>query len=114
VDGLAVGSESLVEAIREEAGFEAGGADEGHLAEGDAFDSPEFLGVGGVVEVDEVVAEVADFVDLFKTGHGEDGGGEAVLSCVLSGLSFAGGGTGASGFLCIDAIGGDLFVGGYG
>jgi len=50
--------------------------------DGDAFDGPEFLGVDGVIEADEVVAKVADFVNLFKTGYGEDGGGEAVLACV--------------------------------
>ena len=110
---MAIGSESLVEASREEAGFEAGGADEGQLAEGDAFDGPKFLRVGGLIEVDEVVAEVADFIDLFQIGHGKDGGGEAVLAGILSGLSFTGGGTGAGRFLSVDAVGGDLFVRGH-
>jgi hypothetical protein len=68
VDGFAVGSESLVEASGEEAGLEAGGADEGHLGEGDPFDGPEFLGVGGVVEVEEVLAEFDDFVEVFQMG----------------------------------------------
>jgi hypothetical protein len=110
---LAVGSERLVEAGGEEAGFEAGSADEGQLAEGDPFDGPEFLGVDGVIEVGKVLAEVADFVNLFQTDDGEDGGSEAVLSRVLSGLSFAGGGTGAGGFLRVEAVGGDLFVGSH-
>jgi len=114
VDGLAVGSEGLVEAIGEEAGFEAGGAEEGQLAEGDAFDGPELLGVGGVVEVDGVLAEADDFVEVFQMGDGIDGAGEAVFAGVLSGLSFAGGGAGAGGFLCVEAVGGDLFVGGHG
>src|ERR1035438_3485848 len=114
VDGLAVGSESLVEASGEEAGFETRGADEGQLAEGDAFDGPELLGVGGVVEVEKVVAEVDDLIGVFEMGDSEDGAGEAMFAGVLSGLGLAGGGTGAGGLLRVDAIGCDLFVGGHG
>ena len=71
VDGLAARAESLVETSGEETGFEAGGTDEGHLVKGDAFDGPEFLGVGGAVEGDEVVAEGDDFVEVFEMGDGE-------------------------------------------
>jgi hypothetical protein len=113
VDGLAIGSESLVEASGEEAGFEAGGADEGHLAESDPFDGPEFLGVGGVVEVEEVLAEFNDFVEVFQMGDGEVGAAEAVLAGILGGLGLAGGGAGAGGFLSVDAVGGGLFVSGH-
>jgi hypothetical protein len=113
VEGMAVGSESLVEASGEEAGFEAGGADEGHLVEGDAFDGPELLGVGGVVEVEEVVAEVDDFVEVFQMGDGEVGAAEAVFAGILSGLGLAGGGAGSGGFLCVAAVGGGLLVSGH-
>ncbi len=113
VDGLAVATERLIEAHREEAGFEAGGADEGQLADGDAFDGPEFVGVDGVMEVDEVLAEIADFVKVFKTDCGEDGGGEFVFAGVLRGLKFAGGGAGAGGFLRVEPVGGDLCVSGH-
>ena len=37
--------------LDEEAGFEAGGAEDGLLGEGDALEGEEFLGVDGVVEV---------------------------------------------------------------
>src|ERR1035441_7983565 len=113
VDGMAVGPERLVEASGEEASFEAGGADEGQLAEGDAFDGPKFLGVGGMVEVEEVVAEVDDFVEVFQMGDGEVGAAEAVFAGILGGLGFTGGGAGGGGLLGVDAVGGDLFVSGH-
>src|ERR1035438_4398137 len=113
VDGFAVGSKSLVEASGEKAGFEAGGADEGHLAQGDPFDGPEFLGVGRVVEVEEVVAEVADFVKVFQMDDGEGGDVGAVLASILGRLGFAGGRTGAGGFPRVAAVGSDLLLGSH-
>ena len=113
VHGFAFGVESLVEARSEEAGFEAGGADEGHLAGGDALDGEEFLGVDGAVEIKSVLAELVDFVELFKADDGEGVAGEAMFAGVEGGLHLAGGGTGAGGFLSVDAVSGVLFVGGH-
>jgi hypothetical protein len=80
VDGFAFSVEGLVEAGGEEAGLEALGTDEGHLAEGDTFEGEEFLGVDGLVEFDEIVAEVVDFLVVFETDDGGDGAGEAVFT----------------------------------
>ena len=82
--GVAAGVEGLVEAGGEEAGLQACGADEGHLAGGGALEGEEFLGVDGMVEIEEVATEVVDFIELFETDDGEEGAGEAVLAGVLS------------------------------
>src|ERR1017187_8484496 len=112
--GFALGVEGFVEAGGEEAGFEAGGADEGQLAGGDALDGEEFLGIDGAVEVERVLAELVDFVEVFEADDGEGVAGEAVLAGVEGGFHLTGGGTGAGGFLSVDAVGGGLFVGGHG
>jgi hypothetical protein len=114
VDGFALGVEGLVEAGGEEAGLEAGGADDGHLAGGDAFDGEEFLGVDGAVEIQGVLAELVDFVEVFEADDGKGVAGEAVFAGVEGGPHFTGGGTGAGGFLSVDAVSGGLFVGGHG
>jgi hypothetical protein len=113
VHGFAFGVEGLVEAGGEEAGFEAGGADEGQLAAGDALDGEEFLGVDGAVEIQGVLAELVDFVEVFEADDGEGVAGEAVFAGVEGGFHLTGGGTGAGGFLSVDAVGGVLFVGGH-
>jgi len=46
-DGFAGAVEGLVEAGGEEAGFEAGAAEDGVLGKGDAFEGEELLGVDG-------------------------------------------------------------------
>jgi hypothetical protein len=51
----------LVEAVGEEAGFDPGHAEHGLLRESDALDGEVLLGVGGLVGVDGVGAEVGDF-----------------------------------------------------
>src|ERR1017187_7552853 len=112
--GLALGVEGFVGAGGEWAGFEAGGADEGLLAGGDALDGEEFLGVDGAVEVERILAELVDFVEVFEANDGEGVAGEAVFAGVEGGFHLTGGGTGAGGFLRVDAVGGDLFVGGPG
>src|ERR1017187_9186111 len=112
--GFALGVEGFVEAGGEESGFEAGGADEGLLAGGDALDGEEFLGVDGAVEVERILAELVDFVEVFEADDGEGVAGEAVFAGVEGGFHLTGGGTGAGGFLSVDAVGGDLFVGGHG
>ena len=49
--------DGFVEAGGEEAGLEAGGAEEALLGEGDTLDGEEFLGVDGLVDGHGVVAE---------------------------------------------------------
>src|ERR1035441_9102348 len=107
------GAEGSVEATGQHAGLEAGDAEEGHLAEGDALDGEDFLGVDGAVGVEGVLAEVVEGLEVFEADDGEGGAGEAVFAGVESGLSFARGGTGAGGFLRVDAVGGELFVRGH-
>ena len=50
--------------------FQAGNAEDGVLGEGDALDGEEFLGIGGLVELDEVVAEVGDVIGVLGTEDG--------------------------------------------
>ena len=110
-DGAAGAIKRFVEAIGEHAVFEARGAEEGLLGEGDAFDGEELLGVDGLVAGDEVFAEAGDFVEVFEADDGEDGGGEAVFAGVLGGAGFAFGGAGAGGAGGVGAIGGEALWG---
>jgi hypothetical protein len=112
-DGLAAVVEGLVEAGGEEAGFEAGAAENGVLGEGDAFEGEDLLGVDGLVEGDEVVAEVGDFLEVLEADDGEGRAGELVLAGILGGASLALGGAGAGGAGGVGSIGGEAF-GGYG
>jgi hypothetical protein len=75
-DGLAAVVEGHVEAGGEETGFQAGAAEDGVLGQGDAFEGEELLGIDGLVEGDEVVAEVGDFLEVFEADDGESGAGE--------------------------------------
>ena len=81
------------------------------LGEGDAFEGEEFLGVDGLVEGDEVVLEVGDFLEVFEADDGEGGGGEAVFAGILGGAGLALRGAGAGGLGGVGAIGGELFGG---
>jgi hypothetical protein len=110
-DGAAGAIERFVEAVGEHAVLEAGGADEGLLGEGDAFDGEEFLGVDGLVAGDEVFAEAGDLVEFFEAYDGEDGGGEAVFPGVLGGAGFALGGARSGGAGGVGAIGGEALGG---
>ena len=87
--GITGGVEGLVEAGGEEAGLEARGAENGLLGEGDALDGEEFLGVDGLVDVNEVGSEVLDLVEVFEADDGEGGGSEAVLARILRGAGLA-------------------------
>ena len=69
VDGLDLAG--LVEEGGEESAFEAGGAEELLLSDGDAPDGGEFLGVRGLVEGDEVFEEFGDIVEAFEDRDGE-------------------------------------------
>jgi hypothetical protein len=104
-------SETLVETGGQEAGFQAGDAEHGVLGEGDALDGEEFLGIGGLVELDEVGAKVGDVIGVLDTEDGVRGGGEAVFAGVLSGTGFAIGGARAGGIGGVGAIGCELFGG---
>jgi hypothetical protein len=55
----------------EQAGFEARGAQHGLLAEGHLLEGEQFLGMDGVVDGNEVVAEADDFVDVFEPDDSE-------------------------------------------
>lgn len=81
--GEAAGVEGLVEATGEEAGFQAGGAEHGLLGQGHTFQGEEFLGVDGLVEGDEVGAEMVERLEVFEADDGEGGAGEAVPAGVL-------------------------------
>ena len=78
-EGAIVGVESFVEGGGEEAGLEPGGAEDGLLGEGHAFEGEELLGVDGLVDGDEVELEAGDFLEVFESDDGEGGSGEAVL-----------------------------------
>jgi hypothetical protein len=55
---------------REEAGFQAGGAEHGLLGEGHALHGEELLGVDGLIGGDEAGLEIGDFVEVFDAGDG--------------------------------------------
>jgi hypothetical protein len=109
------GIAGLVQAGGEEAGLKAGGAEDGLLGEGDALEGEEFLGVGGMVDGDEVFPEIGDLIEVFEgpRGHpnGEAGSGEAVFAGILGGAVLALRGAGAGGFGGVGTIGGELFRG---
>jgi hypothetical protein len=102
---------SFVEAGGEEAGFQAGDTEDGLLGEGHAFDGEEFLGIDGLVEVDEVGLEIGEILEVFEADDGVSFGGESVFAGVLSGTGFAFRGARAGGFGGIGAIGGELLGG---
>jgi hypothetical protein len=109
-------SETLVETGGQEAGFQAGNAEYGVLGEGDALDGEEFLGIGGLVELDEVGAKVGDVIGVLDTEDGVSGGGEAVFAGVLSGTALAfgcarAGGTGGVGAIGCELLGGNGVLG---
>jgi hypothetical protein len=108
---LSAGVEGLAQAEAEESGFEAGGSEDGLLGEGDALDGEEFLGVGGLVEGDEIFSKVGDLIEVFEADDGEGGSGEAVFARVLGRAGLALCGAGSCGFSRVGAIGSELFWG---
>jgi hypothetical protein len=54
-------ADGLIDAGGEEAGFEARGAQQGLLGEGQTLDSAKFLGIGGLVGGGEIGLEAGDF-----------------------------------------------------
>jgi len=88
-DGGPVVVEGEIEAVGEEAGFEAGGAEDRLLREGHALEGEQFLGVDGLVDGGEVRFEMGDFVEVFEADDGEGGGCEAVKAGVAGGASLA-------------------------
>ena len=105
------GIEGFVKASGEKAGLEVRHAEHGLLGEGDALDGEQFLGIDGLVDGDEVGAEVGDFLELFEADDSEGGGGEAVLAGIPGGAGLALRGGGAGGMGSVGAIGGELFFG---
>jgi hypothetical protein len=104
--GAAVAVEGLVEEGATQAGVEAFDAEEGLLGEGDTLDGEELLGVDGLVDGDEVLAEASDLVEIFEADDGEGGGGESVFAGVLGGAGFAFGGAGSGGLGGVGSVGG--------
>src|SRR3954453_397610 len=96
---------------REEAGFDAVGAEEVELAEGDALDGEDLLRILRLVEVEGVGAEVLEGAGAFEDGHVEGGAGKAVLARVLGGAGLTGGGAGSGGSDGVGPVGGELFFG---
>jgi hypothetical protein len=84
--------EGYVEAVGEEAGFEAGGAEDRLLRERHALEGEQFLGVDGLVDGGEISFEMGDFVEVFEADDGEGGGGKAVRAGVARGTGLAFGG----------------------
>jgi hypothetical protein len=78
-DGAAIALEAVIEGGGEEARFETVAAQHLLLAESDAFDGPEFLGIDGAITGDSVGFEIADFGDLLKAHNGEGGAAENVF-----------------------------------
>jgi hypothetical protein len=109
--GFSIGAERLAEAVGEEAGFEAGGAEDGLLGESDALKGEEFLGIDGAVGFDEVFPEGGDLIEVFEADDGEAGGGEAVFAGILGRAGLALKGAGAGGIGGVGAIGGELVWG---
>jgi hypothetical protein len=110
-DGVAGGVEGFTEAGDEEAGLETRGAKECLLGERDAFNGEEFLGVNGLVDGEEVGAEMVDFVELFEADDGKGGGRESVAAGVACGAGFAFRGARAGGPGSVGAIGRELLFG---
>jgi hypothetical protein len=110
-DGLAGAVEGHVEAGGEETGFQAGAAQDGLLGEGDAFEGEELLGVDGLVEGDELVAEMGDFLEVLEADDGEGRAGELVFAGILGGAGLALGGAWPGGAGGVGAIGGETFGG---
>jgi hypothetical protein len=104
-----VGVEGFVEAIGEQAGLEAGGAEHRLLRESHALDGEQFLGVDGLVDGGEVGFEMGDFLEVFEPDDGEGGGGEAVRAGVAGGAGLAFRRAGAGALSGVGAIGGELF-----
>jgi hypothetical protein len=112
-DGLAAAVEGRVQTGGEVSGFQAGAAEHGVLGEGDALQGEELLGVDGLIDGDEVVAEAGDFLEVFEADDGEGRSGEDVFAGVLGrvGLALRGAGTGRLGG--VGAIGGEALGGGF-
>jgi hypothetical protein len=111
LQGPVIGTEGLVEAGGEEAGLEARGAEDGLLGDGHALQGEEFLRVDGLVDGDEVVHEMGDFLEVFEADDGEAGGGEAVFAGVLGGAGLALWSTGSGGMGGVGAVGSALLFG---
>lgn len=112
VDGFSVVIDDVVAEAGEQSGFQAGGAQDGLLGQGGSLQGEEFLGVGGLVDVNEIGAEAGDFGGVLNAGDGEGDRGEAVADGVLGRAGFAGGRFGSGGASGVGAVGGLSAVGG--
>jgi hypothetical protein len=103
--------DGLVETGGEEAGFEAGGAEDALLGDGDALDGEEFLRVDGLEDGHGVIAELGDFIEVFEADDSEGGAGETVFAGVLGGAGLAFWGARTGGASGVGAVGGELRIG---
>ena len=100
-----------VEAVDEDAGFEARGAKPGLLRESDYLEGEQLLGVDRLVDGEEIVLETGDLIELFEPDDGEGGGGEAVSAGVLGGAGLAFGSARAGTLGRVGAVGCELLIG---
>jgi len=77
-EGSAGFLDGAIESDGEEAGFEAITAQDGLLAERDALDGEQFLGIGGAITGDGVGFEVRDLIEFFEAHDGEGSTAEGV------------------------------------
>lgn len=119
--GIAGPVENLVERGGEDAGFDAGAAEDVLLGDGHALNGEEFLRIDRAIAGDQVGLQVRDFIELFEAHDSEGRGAEAMFDGIARGARFALGRTWAGGTLRVGAIGGESFfrnrtgwhVGGY-
>jgi hypothetical protein len=71
----------------------------------------ESLGIDGLVDGDEIVAEAGNFLEVFEADYGEGRGGELVFAGILGRAGLALRGTGTGGFGGVGAIGGEALGG---
>jgi hypothetical protein len=109
VEGAVDTFEGVIEAGGEDAGFEAGGAEDGLLGEGHALDDEQFLGADGLVGGEETGVEESRSQGVEEADDGEVGGGEAMFAGVLGGAGLAGGSAGSGGAGGVGAVGGEFF-----
>ena len=103
--------EGLVEAMGEEAAFDAVTTHDGMMGGSHALDGIELTGVDGLEGGDEAGLDVGDGIGVFDADDGEERGSEAVFAGVLGGSGFALGGARSGGFSGVGAIGIGAFGG---
>jgi hypothetical protein len=105
--------EDIVQAEREEAGFEGGESEQDEVGEGDAVDRGALLGGSRLVSGDGVGLEVGDEFGIFDADDGELSGVEGGLAGILRRAGFTFGGAGSGGVGGVGSVGSELFGGSW-